>query len=99
MLIPARDSLGHRDYDEEALTRCRIVLGCQGVGMTLAQIRLVLNRGDRERRGVIRAHQEALIAQRRELRRAEAFLEHVLTCRHTLTNRCPGCSAYARGGS
>lgn len=95
LVRPPRNAQGHRDYDAETLTRLRVVRQCQLAGMSLAQIRLVVDRAESGRDAVIRAHQDSVRAQLRLLRRTMTFLDHVLTCRHSIMSRCPGCSDYA----
>ena len=94
---PARTAQGHRDYDAESVSRLRVVQQCQAAGMNLAQIRLVLDRHAAGRDEVIRDHEHAVRSQLVLLERTLEFLDHVLTCRHSLMSRCPGCSAYAEG--
>ncbi|MGC2941903.1 MerR family transcriptional regulator [Brevibacterium sp. FAM 24638] len=95
VVVPDRTASGHRDYSDEQLGRCRTVLSCQGVGMSLAEIRLILRRGEAGRAEVIAARLSAIRAQRTALDSAETFLLHVRECRHDLMTRCPECSEYA----
>ncbi|UVI35235.1 MerR family transcriptional regulator [Brevibacterium spongiae] len=95
VVVPGRAPSGHRDYSDEQLSRCRIVRSCQGVGMSLAEIRAVLHRGEEGRAAVIAARLSAIRAQRTSLDSAEKFLLHVRECRHDLMTRCPECSEYA----
>ncbi len=98
VVVPARTPQGYRDYDEETLARLRVVRQCQQAGMSLEQIRLVMHRAADGRDAVIREHQTRVRDQLRTLERTATFLDHVLTCRHSLMSRCPGCSAYAGSG-
>ena len=95
VVVPSRLANGYRDYDEEALTRLRVVLACREVGLSLADTRLVLDRSAEGRADVIRAHRRRGDRQGAELTRTGAFLDHVLGCRHDLMSRCRGCAAYA----
>lgn len=95
VVVPDRTAAGHRLYTEEHLGRLRILLACQEVGMSLADIRLVLHRDESGRADVIRARLDLLREQRRRIDRAETFLQHVLTCRHDLVSRCPDCARLA----
>ena len=45
VVVPDRAASGHRLYTEEHIRRIRIVQACQSVGMSLAEIRLVLHAG------------------------------------------------------
>ena len=42
LLTPARTASGYRDYDEIALTRLRFLRAAQAAGLTLAEIRTVI---------------------------------------------------------
>jgi MerR family gold-responsive transcriptional activator of gol and ges genes len=99
VVVPGRTSSGHRDYAEEHLRRLRIVQACQGVGLSLAEIRLVLHRNQRGRDEVIHQHLRHVRRRRQELDAIEVFLTHVLTCEHDLITRCASCSAYAEGSA
>ena len=99
VVVPERTSSGHREYDEEHLRRLRIVLGCQRVGLSLADIRLILHRGEAHRDEVIAQHLTRIVRRRRELDDAELFLTHVLACEHDLITRCEDCSGYAASAS
>lgn len=91
---PDRTAAGHRDYSEEHLHRLRVLRSCQEVGMSLAEITLVLHRDEAGRAEVITQRRERLRRQRERLEDAERFLEHVAGCRHDLLTRCPECRRY-----
>lgn len=95
VVVPGRSANHYRDYDEEALTRARIVLGCRSAGLSLAQTRLVMHRDEPGREAVIRDQHRRVEHQLAHLGRVRAFLEHVLDCRHSLMSRCPECTEYA----
>lgn len=99
VVVPARSANNYRDYDEEALVRARVVLGCRAAGLSLAQTRLVLDRGEPGREAVIRDQHRRVTQQLADLGRVRVFLEHVLGCRHSLMSRCPGCAQYAGSAS
>lgn len=95
VVVPDRAASGHREYTEEHLRRLRVVQACRDVGMSLAEIRLVLHRGEAERARVIEGRLRWIRAQRARLGDAQRFLEHVVDCTHDLLTRCAECSAYA----
>jgi len=95
VVVPDRTVAGHRVYTDEHVARLRVLLSCRDVGMSLAEIRLVLHRDEAGRGEVLRRRLERIREQRRQLERAQAFLEHVVVCRHDLVSRCPGCAALA----
>lgn len=95
VVVPERSANNYRNYDEEALTRARIVLGCRAAGLSLTQTRLVMHRDEAGREAVIRDQHRRVEQQLTELGRTRVFLEHVLGCRHSLMSRCPGCAQFA----
>lgn len=97
VVVPDRTRAGQRIYTDEHLGRCRIVIACQGVGMSLAEIRQVLHRSAAGRATVIAERIAAIRRQKVTLEAAERFLVHVTDCRHDLMTRCPDCAEYAEG--
>lgn len=99
VVVPDRATSGHRDYSEEHLRRLRIVQACQRVGLSLTDIRLILHRDETGRDEVIERHLKQIRRRKHELDTTEAFLTHVLTCKHDLITRCDRCSTYAERGA
>ncbi|MFV0434952.1 MAG: MerR family transcriptional regulator [Leucobacter sp.] len=99
VVIPDRAPSGHRDYSEEHLRRLRIVQACQRVGLSLAEIRLILHRDETGRDEVIDRHLKQVRRHRQELDDIETFLTHVLNCEHDFITRCANCSTYAAGAT
>ncbi|GHA20980.1 hypothetical protein GCM10010303_34090 [Streptomyces purpurascens] len=95
VVVPDRTPSGQRDYSEEHLHRLRVLRACQGVGMSLPEIRLALHRGEPERKGAIERQLHRIRAQRAQLEDAERFLVHVINCEHDLLTRCDACTRYA----
>lgn len=97
VVVPDRSPAGHRDYSEEHLARLRILLACQGAGMSLGDISRLLHRDEAGRDEIIAARLVSVRGQRARLERTEAFLEHVLTCRHPMVTRCADCMEFSSG--
>jgi MerR family transcriptional regulator, copper efflux regulator len=95
VVVPDRTPSGRRDYSEEHLHRLRVLRACQGVGMSLPEIRQVLHRGEPERTGAIERRLHHIRTQRAQLEDAERFLMHVINCEHDLLTRCDSCTRYA----
>ncbi|TDD62536.1 MerR family transcriptional regulator [Kribbella antibiotica] len=95
VVVPDRSPTGHREYSEDHVYRLRVLQACQGVGMSLPEIRQVLNRTEPDRIGVIERRLHRIRAQRKQFEQAEKFLGHVVDCRHDLLTRCERCSSYA----
>ncbi|MFF7310898.1 MerR family transcriptional regulator [Streptomyces sp. NPDC008137] len=97
VVVPDRTPSGLRDYSEEHLHRLRVLRACQGVGMSLPEIRQVLHRGEPERQDAIERQLHRIRTQRAQLEDAERFLVHVVDCEHDLLTRCDACTSYAEG--
>lgn len=97
VVVPDRTHAGHRDYTEEHLRRLYIVQACQRVGLSLTDIRLILHRQEKGRDEVIDRYLKQIRRRKRQLDATEAFLTHVLACKHDLISRCESCSTYAAG--
>ncbi|WP_293698386.1 MerR family transcriptional regulator [uncultured Agrococcus sp.] len=95
VVVPDRAESGHRIYTEEHIRRLRIVQSCQSVGMSLAEIRLVLHRDEKGRAEIIDLRLRRIRSQRAQLEDAAKFLEHVIGCTHDFLTRCPDCTRYA----
>ncbi|HIY67296.1 MAG TPA: MerR family transcriptional regulator [Candidatus Agrococcus pullicola] len=95
VVVPDRAESGHRIYTEEHIRRLRIVQSCQSVGMSLAEIRLVLHRDEEGRAEIIDLRLRWIRLQRAQLEDAEKFLEHVIGCTHDFLTRCSDCTKYA----
>lgn len=94
VVVPDRAASGQRVYTEEHIRRLGIVRACQSVGMSLAEIRLVLHRDEEGRAEIIERRLQSIRSQRAQLADAEKFLEHVVGCTHDLVTRCPDCKRY-----
>ncbi|MEH0932464.1 MerR family transcriptional regulator [Micromonospora sp. CPCC 205558] len=95
VLEPARLANGHRIYDDETITRARLIRLCQRAGMSLAEIG-DLYRGDGQRRAaLVRDRRDRVLGQIRRLQAAQEFLDHVLACAHPVVSTCPDCSGFA----
>ena len=96
VLVPDRTSTGHRRYSDEHVTCAKIIRLCQGAGLTLADIR-ELGGADRSAQvALIARSQDRIRAELAGLRRADAYLSHVLQCVHPLLSECPECGEFAR---
>ena len=95
VVVPRRAASGHRHYDEEHLTRARVLQSCQRIGLSLAEIRQVLDRSQAGRTAVIEDRLRAIRRQQQHLRAAATFLQPVIDCRHDMLVRCPECSEFA----
>lgn len=98
LLRPDRTAQGYRTYDQEQVTRARVIRNCRSTGLGLATIAALLDRHADGRRSVIDGELADLQEQMSRLALTTVFLEHVRSCRHSLMRRCPACSAYSGAG-
>jgi MerR family transcriptional regulator, copper efflux regulator len=89
LLRPDRDGSGRRVYGEQDAYRVATILSSKAAGMTLDQIRALLDAGADGRRQILRDHLAELEARMAEMERSRHMTEHALECRaHDIAN-CP----------
>ncbi|BCJ33251.1 hypothetical protein Athai_07540 [Actinocatenispora thailandica] len=94
LLVPARSSSGHRNYDDQTLDHARMIRTLQRAGLSLDQIRRIA-RGDHDDKTALIDGKRAEIHDRVELlRAADRFLAHIVTCRHAVLADCPDCAHF-----
>ena len=87
ILKPARDSLGHRRYRPEELSRAAAVRRAQEAGFTLEQIRRFIRASAQERKALLNDHRLALSNQRERLTRAIGLVDGAM--RTSPNTSCP----------
>ncbi len=97
LLHPPRSTSGHRVYDDELITRARLIRVCQRAGMALAEIRALGTAGKARRAELVAAKRAEIHGAVEQLHRADEFLEHQLACRHPVASECEQCSGFASG--
>lgn len=95
VLVPPRTATGQRVYDDDAISRARVIRRCQRAGLSLAQIRALAPDDSASRRAVVEDHRTRIADDVRQLQAADRFLGHLLACRHSVISDCPECSAFA----
>jgi MerR family copper efflux transcriptional regulator len=93
LLAPARDAAGRRRYGRDDVVRVATVLRSKAAGMSLDQIRVLLDAGAPERHQVLEAHIDDLDRRMEEMRRSREMTEHALRCRAHDIATCPRFSA------
>jgi DNA-binding transcriptional MerR regulator len=94
LLSPERDSAGRRIYREDDAYRVAAILTSKAAGMSLEQIRTLVDDTAEGRRAALRAHLEELDRRQAEIERSRHLTEHALECRaHDITT-CPGFQAH-----
>ena len=82
-----RDSLGHRRYRPEDLSRAAAVRRAQDAGFTLEQIRRFIRATAQDRQALLNDHRSALSNQRERLTRAIGLVEGAM--RTSPNSSCP----------
>jgi DNA-binding transcriptional MerR regulator len=94
LLAPERDSAGRRRYREDDAYRVAAIVSSKAAGMSLEQIRSLLDSGAEGRHRILTEHLEDLSARMAEMERSRHLTEHALECRaHDVAN-CPNFRAH-----
>ncbi|KRE96803.1 MerR family transcriptional regulator [Frateuria sp. Soil773] len=94
LLHPLRDAAGRRRYGEGDVYRVAAIVSSKAAGMSLRQIRSLLDSSAEDRQQVLAAHLADLEARMREMQRSRRMTEHALACRaHDVAN-CPNFRAH-----
>lgn len=89
LVTPDRDGGGRRRYGSEDLARVAIIVRNKAAGMSLAQIRVLLDSGAAGRHTVLEEHLADLERRMRDMEQSRAMTRHALECRaHNITT-CP----------
>lgn len=94
LLAPERDAAGRRRYREDDAYRVAAIVSSKAAGMSLDQIRSLLDAGADDRRQILTDHLADLAARMAEMERSRHLTEHALDCRaHDVAN-CPNFRAH-----
>ena len=94
LLHPERDGAGRRVYGEDDAYRVAAILASKASGMSLDQIRTLVDAEAAGRREALRQHLAELDRRQAELERSRHLTRHALECRaHDITT-CPGFQAH-----
>ncbi|WP_183094665.1 helix-turn-helix domain-containing protein [Nocardioides stalactiti] len=89
LLAPARDAAGRRRYGEDDAYRVAAIISSKRAGMSLDQIRSLLDGGAADRHRILEDHLTDLAARMAEMERSRHLTEHAMGCRaHDIAN-CP----------
>lgn len=89
LLAPARDAAGYRRYLEDDIVRVAVIARNKAAGMTLDQIRALLDADLPGRRSILEEHLLALDERAREVERSRMMTEHALRCEAHDIAACP----------
>lgn len=97
LLRPDRDAAGRRRYVRDDLVRVAVVVRNKAAGMSLDQIRVLLDADAADRHNVLQAHLDDLDRRMQEMRRSKEMTEHALGCRAHDVAACPRFRAHLDG--
>ncbi len=94
LLAPARDGGGRRRYGDTDAVRLAVIVRNKQAGMSLEQIRVLLDSGTPGRHRVLEDHLAELERRMTEMERSREMTEHALRCEaHDIVN-CPRFRGY-----
>lgn len=89
LLRPERDTAGRRWYRESDAYRVAVILANKAAGMSLEQVRALLDASATDRRGILEQHLVDLEQRIAAIRRSQHMTEHALECRAHDIAACP----------
>jgi MerR family transcriptional regulator, copper efflux regulator len=97
LLRPGRLSSGHRAYDDQTIGQARMIQICQRAGLSLADIGALGTSERTQRIALIEPKRAELAEHLARVRLADAFLAHIVDCKHQIISECPECSTLVGG--
>lgn len=89
LLAPERDGAGRRRYRESDAYRVATIIANKAAGMSLEQIRALLDATATDRRAILQQHLTDLDARITAIQRSQHMTEHALECRAHDISQCP----------
>ncbi|WP_285103751.1 MerR family transcriptional regulator [Promicromonospora sp. MEB111] len=89
LLRPVRDGAGRRRYRRDDVVRVGVIVRSKAAGMTLEQVRVMLDAGAADRHRVLEAHIADLDRRMADMAASRAMTEHALQCRAHDIATCP----------
>lgn len=89
LLDPRRDGGGRRRYADDDIVRVAVIVRSKAAGMSLDQIRVLLDEDAPERHAILETHLAELDARMRELERAREMTAHAFECDQHDIATCP----------
>jgi MerR family transcriptional regulator, copper efflux regulator len=89
LLAPGRDGGGRRRYAETDVVRVAVIVRSKAAGMSLDQIRVLLDEDSPQRHEVLESHLAELDRRMRELEGARAMAAHAFECDQHDIATCP----------
>lgn len=89
LLRPDRDAAGRRRFRDDDSVRIAVILRNKAAGMSLEQIRVLLDEDAPDRHRVLEEHVAELDRRAADIALARAMTEHALRCRAHDITQCP----------
>ncbi len=96
LLDPARDGAGRRRYGSDDAFRVATIMRSKAAGMSLEQIRVLLDGGAYDRHVILEAHIADLEARMAEMAHSREMTRHALECRAHDIAACPNFRAHVQ---
>lgn len=90
LLTPARDSADRRRYVRDDVVRVAVIQRSKAAGMSLDQIRVLMDSEARGRHEVLEAHIADLDRRMEEMRQSKEMAQHAFSCQEHDVTSCPG---------
>jgi len=97
LLAPERDSAGRRVYGEADAYRVAAILSNKAAGMSLEQIKALMDADAVDRREALVAHLADLEQRMAEMERSRHMTQHALECRAHDITQCQNFRAHVAG--
>ncbi|MGN0065681.1 MAG: MerR family transcriptional regulator [Nocardioides sp.] len=94
LLLPDRDPAGRRVYGEDDAYRVATILASKASGMSLEEVRGLLDASTEGRREALEAHLVELDRRQAEVERSRLLTRHALECEAHDITACPGFRAH-----
>lgn len=89
LLQPERDSAGRRRFGEPDAYRVAAIIASKAAGMSLEQVRALLDATVADRRAILEQHLVDLRERITAIERSQHMTEHALGCRAHDISQCP----------
>ena len=90
LLTPDRDSADRRRYSRDDVVRVAVIQRSKAAGMSLDQIRTLLDSEARGRHEILEAHIADLEQRMEEMRLSREMAKHAFSCKEHDVTSCPG---------
>lgn len=97
LLAPDRDAAGRRRYGEADAYRVAVILASKAAGMSLDQIRALVDSEARGRHEILASHLADIDERIAALERSRAMARHAMECRAHDISTCPNFRANVEG--